>query len=369
MEEKKGRIIGIDLAKRTYVAWMEDEELNLTKDWQGTTSEKGLKQLITRLRPTDKVALECCSFAFYLAKRIMKESGSQVFVLNPRDLAVIYRSTKKTDLEDSRKLAWILRRFPVEELPMVKLPTEQEEHRRALVSELQFKKKSRTRLINRLHSLFVRLGKTDLTKKDLVSHENRLDQMEFLSGFTAAEALRMIEELQLLEKHIGLLDEEIRADLKQEPLVPHLVSIPGVGITTAMAFLAYCGDGSRFRDGRQVAYYTGITPRVDNSGETVRLGNITKRGCTAIRSVIVQAAWAVVRTKKETPLQKKYYELAARRGNGRAIVAIARRMLELMWLMVAKKDFYNRTSKEDLEKKLRLLRLKEKEKKLVEPAA
>jgi MFS family permease len=106
------------------------------------------------------------------------------------------------------------------------------------VSELSFKKRQRNRLINRLHSLFVRVGITDLEKKDLKTHGARIEKEKLLFGYTLSEALRIDEEVKLLEQHIEILEQEIKIDLKTEPLAKNLLSVPGVGPATAMAFLA-----------------------------------------------------------------------------------------------------------------------------------
>ena len=373
MGTKKTRFIGIDLAKRTYVARMEDPDQLRSETWTGKTDEQGISNLLRKMASTDRIAMECCAFAFFLAKRIKQDVGCEVYVLNAGQLAIIYKSTKKTDLEDAAKLTWLLQRFPIEELPTVSLPTQQEEHRRAIVSELRFKKQQRTRLINRLHSLFVRIGVTDILKKDLRTEENRVEKIErFLEGYTKTEASRIQCELNLLEQHIRSIEQEISNDLKEEPLAKYLLSVPGVGKASAMAFLAHVGDGSRFSNGRQVAYFVGITPRVDCSGDTVRLGNITKRGCVAIRALIIQAAWAAVHSSQDNSLKAKYKELSARRGKGIAIVAIGRRLLELMWIVVTRKELYNGTTEEMLKLKLRRLGMvsdSKKKTRKVDPAA
>ena len=108
----------------------------------------------------------------------------------------------------------------------------------------------------------------------------------------------------------------------------------------AMTFMAYVGDGNRFPSGRQVSNYAGMTPRVDSSGETTKLGGITKRGCSALRAVLVQAAWAAVKAGGSNPLKEKYNELVDRRGKGRVIVAIARRILVLMWVVSTRNERY-----------------------------
>ena len=149
----------------------------------------------------------------------------------------------------------------------------------------------------------------------------------------------------------------MKQDMKNEPKATLLMSIPVVGPMTAMAFLAYVGDGRRFSHGRQVSHFVGMTPRIDSSGETTRMGNITKRGCQAIRGIIVQSAWAAVHTSKNHHLKLKYQELMERRGKGRAIVAIARRMLELMWVVMRNNTYYNETSPEELAHKMARLRV------------
>jgi len=359
MEDSSTRVVGIDLAKRSYVAHLIDETAVKTQTlvWDGKTDEKGISRLCAKLRPTDRVGMECCAYAFYLAKVLKERVGCRVLVLNAGDLAIIYKSVKKTDLEDAGKLAWLVHRMKDEELPVVAIPDEQEEHRRALVSELGSKKQGRTRAINRLHSVFVRQGIVTVGKEDLRTSAHREIQIAVLTGHLQSEARRLQEELILLEKHIDEIQTEVKNDLAAEPLATPLLSIPGVGPATAMAFLAHVGDGSRFSRARQVSHFVGMTPRVDSSGETAKIGNISKRGCRAIRAVIVQSAWAAVHTSKSHRLKQKYIELSDRRGRGRAIVAIARRILELMWTVVRQRTLYNQTTPAELAAKMARLRV------------
>lgn len=358
MEEGEIRFVGIDLAKRTLIARIESPAGKKAKIVHCKTRKEGIDELVSHLGRNDRVALEACSLAFFIAKTIKKKAGCEVYILNPGQLAVIYQSTKKTDWEDARKLTWLLSRFPPEELPTVPLPTEQEERRRLLVSERSFEKKLRTKLINRLHSIFVREGVTGLLRNDLRTDKNRKMKLDLLSERAKIEAERICAHLELLEKHISDIDHDIETELKKEPLSPYLLSVPGVGKALAVAFLAHVGDGSRFRSGKQVSHFVGITPRIDNSGETIRTGHITKRGCVSIRSLIVQSAWAAVHARIPNRFQQKYLDLADRRGKGRAIVAIARRMLELLWVLVTKQQYFNQINHNYLAAKLGRLGLR-----------
>lgn len=357
MEETKTRVVGIDLAKRTYVAHAIEDGQPKDQVWNGKTDDVGLRKLCSRLRPGDRVGMEACAFAFHVAKVIHRQVGCHVVVLNAGDLAVIYKSVKKTDLEDAGKLAKLLYRNPDEELPVVAQPSEQEELRRSIVSEQSSKKRARTMLINRLHSLFVKQGIVTIKKADLATASARAHHTSALTGWTAGEAKRIEEELTVVERHIELISDEIRQELKDEPKARVLLSIPGIGPTTAMAFLAHVGDGSRFSRACQVSHFVGMTPRIDSSGETTRLGSITKKGCVAIRSLIVQAAWSAVHSSFDHRLKRKYQELSARRGKGRAIVAVARRMLELMWVVAQTDTLYWDVDQKSLAIKLARLKI------------
>jgi transposase len=304
MEQQPKRVVGIDLAKRY------------------------------------RIGIECCGHAMRLVRIISAKVAAEVLLLNPGRLQLIYKSTKKTDLEDAAKIAMLLQRFPVKELPTVAMPSIEEERQRALSSEVRSKRKLRNILVNRLHSLFVREAITDMKRKDLKNRTNREENIALLHDYTRDEARRICRELDLIEEDIAEIDVEIKKLLATSEQASRLVSIQGVGPVAAMTFMAYVGDGSRFSSGRQVSNYAGMTPRVDSSGESTKLGGITKCGCSALRAVLVQAAWAAVKAGGTNPLKEKYNELIVRRGKGRAIVAIARRILELMWVVSTRNERY-----------------------------
>ena len=79
-----------------------------------------------KLLPTDRVAIEVCSLAMVMAKELQKKVGCEVVLLNPSQIALIYRSLKKNDKEDALKLARLVQKYTNDELPKVELPTEHE---------------------------------------------------------------------------------------------------------------------------------------------------------------------------------------------------------------------------------------------------
>lgn len=357
MEQQNRRYVGIDLAKRTMeVRILQDDHAAIA--WNQKTDQEGLERLAKKLTHSDLVAFEACGTAFPLARFLMKQVGCEVVVLNPGTLAMIWASTRKTDAEDAMKIAQFIQRHPREELPIVALPSQKEEDRRAMVSELESKKGLRNQLVNRLHALYHRIGIVGLTCGDLKNTENREKHLVHLGGRMLTQAKRINAELDLLEQHIAEIKEEITVELREEPLTPILMSVPGVGTVLAMAFLAHVGDGSRFTSGRQVANFAGMTPRIDASGDTIRLGAITKRGCTVLRSIAVKAAWAAIHSDSAPQMKKKYESIQARRGKARAIVAIARHLLELMWAVSVHKEYYRTSSLQFRQAKLARLGMK-----------
>jgi transposase len=131
------------------------------------------------------------------------------------------------------------------------------------------------------------------------------------------------------------LDKLMRSRAKSE-LCQRLMTMPGVGPHTALAFVATIDDPGRFKASRQVGAYLGLTPRTYQSGEIDRKGRITRHGDGLLRTSLFEAAIALLtRVRRPSALQAWGRKLARKRGAKRAIVALARRMaviLHRMWL-------------------------------------
>jgi transposase len=278
--------------------------------------------------------VEACALAFVLARQIERDVGCRVHVLNPGKLAVIWQSTRRTDKEDAYKLASLIQRYREDELPVVAVPDEREERMRSYVSMKHCLVKLRTSLLNRLHTTYVQAGLAFVKKSELASTAARERMAGQLSGYLARFAVMIEKELVVTEEQIASLEEEIRAMVAEHELAPYVMSLPGVGPGVAAAFLAYIGDGSRFSSPAQVANYIGLVPRIDCSGETNRYGRITKDGCRAIRGIIMQAAWSLVRCKEGRRRKVKFFLLSERKGRTKSAVALARRMVGLMWILL-----------------------------------
>jgi transposase len=333
---EKGRYVGIDLGKRTWEMAVITRTGKLRRDgnpaekvtrFHGRTAAEGRLGLYAKLEAGDKVALETGNLAFIMAKELGKTAGCTTRVPNPSKLAVTCASTKKTDREDAMKLAQPVCGLPDSRLPTVAVPSDRETERRKLVSGDRREQTNRTQAVNRLHGLFVHAGITTVVKKDLATDGNRRKAVEMLEGAERAEAEHLVECLALFEKRIGYLAKRMAELAKGDEVIERLQSVPGVGPKISFVFSAYI-NGNRFENGSQVSNYLGLAPRVYMSGSLIRYGAITKRGNGILRSMLVQGAWALVRSKNGGALKERFEYMTKIQGKGKkkAIVAVARKL-------------------------------------------
>jgi transposase len=355
MEAAKRRFVGIDLGKLSWTMAIitrtgkaveneagEAEAEERTVFFTGKTTVDGRLALYGRLKEGDKIALEAGNLAFIMAKEIEKAvAGCAIRVLSPSHLPVIYLSDKKTDKEDAQKLAHLVADRPDSRLPIVPVPSDEEMGRRKLVSSYRREQGSRNQAVNRLHALFVHVGITTVVKKDLATAERREEAVKALTGLEREEAGHLLVCLGEYERRIGELEARMKEKARGDKRIELLESVPGVGPKIAFAFAAYVGE-ERFANASQVGNYLGLTPRVSISGSIVSYGHITKRGNGYLRALLVQGAWVLTWSKDGGALRERYEYMTGVKGKGKkvAIVAIARRLAELMYTLLKKGEKY-----------------------------
>jgi len=343
MENEPKRFIGIDLSKRTYEAAAIHAENSTITRWNGKLDPHGREALVRRLASGDIVALEAGTASFKIAKELQEKEGVTVVVLNAANLAIIHASLKKTDKEDALKLARLVQKFSLEELPVVPLPTDEEMEHRALVAHETRFRQDRVRLINRLHAVFLRSGFPDHTKRQLGIRSTRETLiLEELDGFNLVEAMNLHKMINEYEAILEDLDRQINDTVVacgEDAEI--LLSIPGFGVKTTMAVLAYAGDMRRFENPSQLVNYIGFSPRLYASGDLERTGSITKRGNPQVRWLLIQSAWCMVQSKAANPL-KAHFEAMLKRGKAKsvAIVALARKLLEMVYILLTRRERY-----------------------------
>jgi transposase len=319
--------VGIDLHKKGFTACVMDEKglVSHTGGYQNNVGE--VEKLLLEVHDPSFV-IEATQNWMWMV-RYFEKSGLPVTLAHPLRTKAIASARIKTDELDAKTLAHLLRSDLV---PMAYIPTINEQEDRDLArARCQFVKQQ-TWIKNQIHSLltkenllspvsdlFGKRGRIWLSKQDLTDN-NKIIVKEFL------------DLLENVKEKIITLDKEIEKRSKANPRSEILKSIPGFGTITAFVLASEIGDPNRFPSGKKMAAYLGLVPSLYQSGNTKRLGSITKLGSPYARWVLMQAAHRLVRQDINTKLF--YQTLSLRRGKKKAIVAVARKLTELSYRLL-----------------------------------
>jgi transposase len=235
---------------------------------------------------------------------------------------------QKTDRQDAQL---ILRLLLEDRFPQIWVPSWENRDLRQLLWHRHRMVQARTRIMNQLQAVALNEGLR--CKKRLWRERGRQQLESFLLAPWASRRRRdLLELLDRLNPTIAELTQAIEQEVEKCPEAQRLMTHPGVGALTALAFVLIIGKAERFGSGKQVASYLGLVPLEDSSGNRRRLGHITKQGSSMLRFLLVEAAQVTVRSVPEW--RSQYLHLMMRRGRKIAKVAMARKLaVRLYWMM------------------------------------
>ena len=144
----------------------------------------------------------------------------------------------------------------------------------------------------------------------------------------------LCQEIREIEARVDRVEKQLQAMSQQLPVVAQLMTIPGVGLLTATALLAFIGDIRRFPSARHLASYLGLTPREYSSGLRRYLGRISKRGDGYLRTLLIHGARSVLlhaRTKQPDRLREWAHHIANTHVHNKAAVAVANKLARVVW--------------------------------------
>jgi transposase len=284
-----------------------------------------MDKFVRTLELTDEIAVEAtCNTRWFVEQ--VQAAVSRVVLVNPRQFAVVKNSVKKTDKNDALNLARFLK---ADLLPEVRAKREEAEGVQSLVNTRTKLVRLKTSLSNKIHALYVSNGRK--LKKASLASEKGLEKV-LLCEWSAIERIELeiiVEQIRSLKVSIKKLDKAIEAESEKLKGYESLVSMSGIGSLSAGILLAVIGNIKDFATADKLASYFGIVPRVSNSNETVKHGRITKQGNRTGRTTLVQCSLAAI--KKSEYLKKYYEQVKARRGHGKAKIALARKYLGIIY--------------------------------------
>ncbi len=273
------------------------------------------------------VGVESCGNSQWFID-LLQQLGHEVWVGDAAQIRASYVRQQKTDRRDA---GHILKLLLEGRFPRLWTPDAEQRDLRQLLIHRHRLVQIRTRVKNGLQHLAMNRGMQKKSKLWSAAGQRAFLALP-LPGWAGCRRQDLLALLAKLEEQIKPLDAAAEKAALAHPQARLLMTQPGVGAITALAFVLTLGDVSRFPRGKQVASYLGLIPREHSSGGKQRLGAISKQGNGFLRLLLVEAAQTAVRL--DEGLRKKYQHRCHRRPRGVAKVAAARKLaVRLYWML------------------------------------
>jgi transposase len=339
--------VGIDLHLKQLTVCIRDEQGNITLRRQVSTRPAKVREFLDELGRHEGgyvVILEVCGFHDWLVRKLQEEAAcGDVLTIQPKK-----RSKKKTDRRDANHLSellWVNRQRllageKVQGVRRVYQPTDDEQQDRQLTAVRLRLSRQRTRTLNQIHYI---LRRHNLEWERPTKTFQTLKVKQWLKKLPLGEVDRLemdhlLAQWELWDRQLEELEERIAARFEQNAAAKVLATIVGVSCYMALAISSRVGDVTRFAHGRSLANFFGLTPGSRSSGETERLGSITKEGSRQVRFLLGQLVLHVL--KRDARMRAWYKRIKHRRGAKIARVAVMRRLAVIMWHMLSKQEPY-----------------------------
>jgi transposase len=273
------------------------------------------------------IGIEATGNSQWFVERV-EDLGHVVWIGDAAAIRASYVRRQKTDKRDA---AHILKLMMEHRFPRLWSPDREQRDLRQLVLHRHKLVEIRSRVKNELQHLA--LNKGVQRKRKLWSQAGQQILRELpLKPWAACRRQDLLGLLAMLDQQVGELDAAVQKAAEENPQARLLMTQPGVGPNTALAFVLTIGDVSRFRRGKQVASYVGLIPHENSSGDRRRTGAISKQGNRMLRSLLVEAAQIAVRC--DPGMRKQYLHRCHQKAKGVAKVAAARKLaVRLYWML------------------------------------
>lgn len=334
--------VGVDLHKTQFTVCLLRNGTVLEDGIQYPMEEKGYDSFLEALRKAQQpvsIAIESTANSRFFKER-MEQHGYSVTVVNTLRFKVVNLSTKKTDKNDARTLAVFLSKNM---LPQSHLCSPESEALRRILKSRALLVQNSVALKNQAHAMLLAYGYVTQTAQ-FQSQKGRESLLSTLPSDHSRVIDPLFDTLCVLEAQRKKLERNLKSITTQDRTVNLLMTIPGVGVINACTIRAYIDDINRFPNYKNFSAYCGLVPWVQTSNETVRYGRITKRGPQELRTALVQCVVSMVRMENKTKglsIMKQYHELKNQKSSGKAIIATARKLSRIIYIMLTTNTPFN----------------------------
>jgi transposase len=341
------RFVGIDISKAKCRAAIMDPRGTILEEFTFTNNHEGIEGLASRLTMHDRVVMESTGSVWTNLYNQLDERQIPVALANPLKTKAIASAKIKSDKVDARILAHLLRSNLVAESYV---PPKHLRDIRALVRHRVGIVKIRTMVKNEIHALIDKHG---------LGHE-----FSDLFGKRGLEWLRSLElpsldrlilnnhltHLESLDQQTERVDEEIHSKAVEDEDVRLLLSMTGIGVYSALLVRSEIGNIDRFPDYKKLVSWAGLAPSLHQSGSIEYHGMLRWIMLRMLRWITVEAARVAV--NHDAKMRSFYERVKHRRGDQKAIIAVANKMLKIIWFMLTRREPYQSRNERRYQQKL-----------------
>jgi len=284
------------------------------------------------------IAIEACGGAHHWARELTAQ-GHRVRLLHAKAVRP-FVTGNKTDATDARAI-WLAVQQPG--VKFVGIKTAAQQATLTLHRQRELMMKMRNMQTNALRGLLYEFGATFAKgRKALFKDvEQALEELSAQLPQMVRDSLReQVARIKVMSEDILAIEKRLGLQLKVDPQMQRIAQIPGVGLLTATAAIATMGEASAFKSGREFCAWLGLVPTQTDSGGKVRLGGISKRGDTYLRTLLIHGARSVLTHAKEPGPWLE--QIKQRRPANVVVVAQAAKMARTIWAVTAKNQDYQR---------------------------
>ena len=330
--------VGVDLAKQVF-------QIHGVDSHEQVKCRKQLKrgQMLSFFRQLEPclVAMEACGSSHYWAREL-SALGHQVKLIAPQFVKP-YVKSGKNDANDAEAICEAASRPNMRFVPIKSAEQQAGQSLHRIRSRLI---RARTALANEIRGLLAEFGLIEPVRGVTATRRLLQESLEPADNGLPGKMRRLLRELQNeLQEHdarLSRLDELLLQEAREDERVKRLLKVEGVGVISATALVSAVGDALHFSSARQFAAWLGLVPSQHSSGGKTRLGSISKRGDTYLRTLLIHGARAALNACKDKTDKRSRWvqQLQCRRNTNIATVALANKNARIVWAILSRGERY-----------------------------